>query len=72
VENELHSLIQHGKSEYMKIKIKIKKQKNYTKNEIIVLNSLASVFMQPENDSLSTFQANPGQRVYNQKKQFTH
>jgi hypothetical protein len=48
-----------------------KYKKNYT-TEIIILNSLASAFMRLENYSLSTLQANPGQTVYNQKKQFTH
>ena len=69
VENKLHSLIQHGKSECINIKIKI--NKNYTKTEITILNSLASAFMQLKNYSLSTLQANPGQTVYNQNKQFT-
>lgn len=72
MENQFHSLIQHGKSECMKIKIKINERKSYTKNDIIILNSLASAFMQLKNDSLSTLRANPGHIVYNQKKQFTH
>lgn len=65
VENEL---IQHGKSECLKKKIIKQLHKDWIHS---CEQFLASAFMPLQNESLSTVQANPGQTVYIQKKQFT-